>query len=165
MSKFHSNITTRLQTRSQNAMLNLLRPQINIAEELILKYDEHMDKQNEYDKEYPEVMNKHMESMKEDNIYVTEQQHIDRCNKIKNDWENITEFIEDLERCNCCIKHFTYEIKKYLDIEADNLRICKNRLKYINMDIDHLDNIVWSTAYRRKKALKDKLVTRPTAEH
>jgi hypothetical protein len=154
MSKFHSNITTRLQTRSQNTMLNLLRPQLTIAEELILKYDEHMDKQNEYEKEYPEVMNKHMESMKEDNIYVTEQQHIDRCNKIKKDWETITGFIEDLERCNCCIKSLTYEIKKYLDIEADNLRICNNWLKYINMDIDYLDNIVWSTAYRRKKAQK-----------
>ncbi len=156
MSNFHSNITTRLQTRCQTAMLNLLRPQITIVEELILKYDEHMDKQNEYEKEYPEEMNKHMEYMKEYTIYVTEQQHIDRCNKIKSDWENITEFIEDLERCNCCIKHYTYEIKKHLDLETKNIKICKGWLDCINKDIDYIDNIVWSTAYRRKKmALKN----------
>ena len=142
MSVFHSNITTRLQTRSQNAYLNLLRPQKIIMEELILKYGEHKDKQNEYDKKYPYKMNEDLEYMKEEGIYVSEQQHIDRCNKISGEWKQITEFIEDLERCSCTIKRLLYNIEKKIVLETENLDLCNDWLRRINYDIKFLDDWV-----------------------
>ena len=137
---FHSSMVTRLQIRCQDQIRPVLDEHKTALETLMLTYDEQIHTQNQYLEDYDDLYENRYICSSDD--YITDQQHIDRCNEAQRQWKWVTKYIEELELCNCRIKLDMLDgrFETVLDNEKHNLDVTKSWASRIDYVMDRIED-------------------------
>ena len=128
---------TRLQLRNQQKLLNINEKILESYTSLGYYWYEYMEEQKQYD-EY-EVEQK----LGEHDLYVTEDDYIFKCNKIKDRFEEQKDSIKmfnDIDFTQSLMKE--YEFDEYLEICEEEYKENMEKIHFLKCDIDMLKLVV-----------------------